>query len=44
MISSMPDASVLFLVLSTMHFPFYQVYKVKYCVFITYKYMNLRER
>lgn len=25
-------------------FSFYQVYKVKYCVFITYKYMNLRER
>lgn len=24
-------------------FSFYQVYKVKYCVFITYKYMNLRE-
>lgn len=29
--------------LSTMHFPFYQVYKVKYCVFITYKNMNLKK-
>lgn len=28
--------------LSTMHFPFYQVYKVKYCVFITY--MNLKDK